>query len=148
MQLADATLPTGGFAHSGGVEAAAQLGLLRRGRLGEPDLANLLQAAAHSHVALNAPFAAAAYELLRNAPIDGASGCEEIQEKLQELDKQLHALLAPNAPACRASELQGRALARLATTLLGIARTDDGSSESKRAAFVARLCRGGSGWPI
>merc|ERR1719353_2771318 len=60
MQLTDATLPTGGFAHSAGAEAFQQLGLLA-------DMAavrELLTTAAYSQAQLHSPFAVAAHTIV------------------------------------------------------------------------------------
>jgi len=111
MQLTDATLPTGGFTHSGGVEAAFQFGLLRVKGNTEGELLTLLSALATSHSRLHIPFAATAHACVSGAPPDG--------EDLASLGRRLQALLVVNPAACRASELQGRALARLAVPLLG-----------------------------
>jgi len=65
MQIIDASLPTGGFAHSGGLEAAAQLGLLGFGggssmqagyRVREGDLLDLMESSMRSQIQLQGPF--------------------------------------------------------------------------------------------
>lgn len=58
IQLCDATLPTGGFAHSAGLEAAVQLGIL--GAEDEEDLRRFTAAAAAGASGMLAPYAAAA----------------------------------------------------------------------------------------
>lgn len=74
MQLADATLPTGGFAHSGGLEAAAQLGLFSPSHTSsggggggqvheEAALMDWVESAMVAHAKLQSPFAAQAHAL-------------------------------------------------------------------------------------
>lgn len=110
MQLADATLPTGGFAHSGGIEAAYQLGILtsdgsRQGR----DLPlhrqvkSFVLSAARSNNRLQGAFAAAAHDVSNNLA------------EWTLLDARLQAHLATNAAAFRASAQQGAALVRALT---------------------------------
>jgi urease accessory protein len=92
-QLVDSALPTGGFAHSGGVEAAWQFGHLRAPPHLAAFLRDALRQAAHGGVPfLNAVFA--------DHPVDVA-------------DAHLDAMLASHV-ANRASRLQGRALAATA----------------------------------
>jgi len=89
-QLADSAFPTGGFAHSGGLEAAWQHGEVRnRGELREWLSASLRQV---SRAAL--PFVNAAHAE---------------PERLEELDRLCDALTS-NHVANRASRAQGRAL--------------------------------------
>jgi urease accessory protein UreF len=69
VHLCDTALPTGGFAHSGGLEAALQFGLLgtRRGAPMAASLRELGTTAALHAVWLQAPFALAAHQLLAEA---------------------------------------------------------------------------------
>ncbi len=90
-QLADSALPAGGFAHSGGLEAALQLGLVAPDELE----AWLVEALWHAG-ATSLPWVAAAHA----AP-----------ERLPELDLACDASL-PQQVANRASRLQGRAWLR------------------------------------
>ena len=98
-QLVDSALPTGGFAHSGGVEAAFQLGLLPPGD--EAAALRFLDVLLASHAAVQAPFFAAAH-----GGGDAAA-----------LDAGLGALLAATAPAHRASLAAGAAVSRVAAEL-------------------------------
>jgi urease accessory protein len=89
LQLADATFPSGGFAHSGGLEAALQSGALDAPDALERYLDDALRQAGH----MTLPFVAAAHD----AP-----------ERLGELDLAHDAALA-NRVLNRASRSQGRA---------------------------------------
>ena len=146
IHLCDSGLPTGGFAHSGGLEAAAQLGV----HLGPnasrdagapadattPFVRAFAAAAAGSACQLLAPFALAAFDVAASElralsggvgdradaaadrpdgdALDAAAG--SALARWADIDSWLHAHLAANGPACRASLQQGRALARLAAT--------------------------------
>jgi urease accessory protein len=89
LQLADATFPSGGFAHSGGLEAAMQAGALAGPGALERFLDDALWQAGH----MTLPFVAAAHD----AP-----------ERFAELDLAHDAALA-NVVLNRASRSQGRA---------------------------------------
>jgi len=98
-QLTDSALPTGAFAHSQGLEAAAQLGLLKADD--ERSLARFLGQLRASHYSLAAPFFDAAYA----------------GEDAGALDAQLDALLVGSPPAARASLSQASGLRRVAGAL-------------------------------
>ena len=91
-QLADSALPTGAFAHSGGLEAAVQLGRCR----GAAGLDRLVEEALWQAGSLALPFVAAA----ARAP-----------ERLAALDARCD-VATPGHVANRASRAQGRALLR------------------------------------
>jgi urease accessory protein len=97
MQLADSALPTGGFAHSGGLEAALQLGRCA----GPEGVARFVEDALWNVGAAALPFVEAAHA----AP-----------ERLGALDRRADAALA-EAVAKRASRLQGQAFLRAAAAL-------------------------------
>jgi urease accessory protein len=98
--MADSALPTGSFAHSAGLEVAAQIGVLSDTR----QLETFIQAAVRSSVQATAPFLVRGHELGTN--ID--------EDAWVLLDRQCQAALAPNALACAASIDQGKSLARVA----------------------------------
>jgi urease accessory protein len=89
LQLSDSGLPTGGFAHSGGLEATAQMGELA----GPEDLARFLRDALWQVGHFGLPLLAAAHD-------DPA--------QLPRLDARADAFLS-NQVANRASRTQGRA---------------------------------------
>lgn len=98
-QLADSAFPTGGFAHSGGLEAAWQAGVARNAA----ELPALLLQLLHQAAAMTAPFLIAAHGA--NAP-------------LADLDDRLDAMLS-NHVANRASRLQGKAFLSTAGRVFG-----------------------------
>jgi len=99
LQLADSALPAGGFAHSGGVEAAVQLGRVR----GPEDLADFLDEVVWNLATSALPFVTAA--------VRRPSG-------LPALDRRCDASL-PSQIANRASRAQGRAFLRAAAAAFG-----------------------------
>lgn len=161
--LVDSCLPTGGFAHSGGLEAAKQLVLgARAGGVGAgkggavsaaaiDTVAAMLAAGARSSARLHSAFVASAHAAVSaaraaapaGARTEGHGSCEEadkadeaLHAEWDELDSRLCALLCGLEPAAKASRLQGAALARVAGQWLGA--TQDLGVHRANASTLAR----------
>ena len=106
--LTDSMLPVGGFAHSGGIEAALQLGLLSNQEGDIDGLRNFIKMLALSTFRLQGQFARSAYKL---GAKDDASDLSTSMA-WRTLDADLHAHLVGGL-ACRASQLQGAGLGRI-----------------------------------
>jgi urease accessory protein len=104
LQLADSTFPTGGFAHSGGLEAAMQAGAL----VPDEALARFIDDALWQAGHVSLPFVAAAHD---------------DPDRIAELDLAHDAALR-NAPLNRASRTQGRAHLDACVRSLGGERLD------------------------
>jgi urease accessory protein len=104
LQLVDSAFPTGGFAHSGGLEAAMRLGEV------EADLDAFVDSAVWQAGWGALPFVASAHD----AP-----------ERLAELDAACDAMLL-NPVANRASRTQGRALAATCARVFDVTAVDEG----------------------
>ncbi|GAC1518307.1 MAG: urease accessory UreF family protein [Polyangiales bacterium] len=115
LQLADAAFPAGGFAHSAGLEAAMQAGLLDDAR-SSGSIARFVDESIRQCAAFALPFVRAAH---RDPP------------RLASLDALCDAMLS-NHVANRASRAQGRAL------LEACARTFEGEVVTLREALYAR----------
>ncbi|MEX0886932.1 MAG: urease accessory UreF family protein [Phycisphaeraceae bacterium] len=118
-QLLDATLPTGAFAHAGGLEAAAQSHHLDEAGDIERFVDTSLVELAHNQV----PLLAAAHA----APA-----------RLGELDARCDAMLANNV-ANRASRAQGQALLTAAATAFDHPALDAWRRELRDARLTAHL---------
>lgn len=106
--LADSALPTGSFAHSSGLEAASQLGIIST----DEDVSRYVNHATQSVMQLSTPFLVSCHRAAKSE--DPSSFVSE----WSELDAQCNAILASSGPARRASLDQGRSLIRLSTPLL------------------------------
>ena len=111
FMLADSSMPTGSFAHSSGLEAAAQLGFVKD----EEDLQTFVQAATRSTMQVMTPFLLTGHRLALEDIVDH----ELYAAKWKELDQQMQAVLNSNAPACAASLDQGKSLLRVAKHWIG-----------------------------
>jgi len=100
LQIADSAFPTGGFAHSGGLEAACALGEVRSGE----ELARFVDAAIWQAGAGGLPLVRAAWDT---------------PSRLVELDARCDAFLTGHV-ANRASRTQGRAFAATCASSFGV----------------------------
>ncbi|GHD37625.1 urease accessory protein UreF [Nocardiopsis kunsanensis] len=108
LLLADGRLPAGGYAHSGGLEAAVRTGRVRD----TADLGRFLTGRATTTGATNAAFAAAACAALRGAGADAEPGEEQqTLTRLAVLDTELDAR-TPSPALRRVSHALGRQLLR------------------------------------
>jgi urease accessory protein len=102
-QLTDSAFPSGGFAHSSGLEAAWQHGEIA----GNSDLVEFLKSSLRQFGHASAPFFVDAYD----SP-----------NRLDEFDRHCDAFLS-NHVANRASRLQGKAFASSAVKIFGLSQT-------------------------
>jgi len=79
--LADSSIPTGSFAHSSGLEAAAQLGIVKD----EQGLETFIQAVTWSTMQVMMPFLLSGHRLALEESVDH----ESHQDKWKELDQQV-----------------------------------------------------------
>uniref|UniRef100_A0A6U1PZU5 Urease accessory protein UreF n=1 Tax=Fibrocapsa japonica TaxID=94617 RepID=A0A6U1PZU5_9STRA len=132
-QIVDSLLPTGGFAHSSGLEAALQLGFienhgvkraeLRPSNQPKQSIESMLRQVLVGVASLQGPSTArvaAATVWAESPPDKAAAGAEKHSAARSALDqwvaadRQLHATLATSHVNCKASIAQGQALLRVA----------------------------------
>jgi urease accessory protein len=118
LQLADSAFPTGGFAHSGGLEAAFQLGLVTRARLG--------------------PFLAEALDHACATSLPVVAGVHREPASFGALDALTDAALS-NHVANRASRAQGAALASTAASSFPLPELADFKARARRDASPTHL---------
>mmetsp|Transcript_22492 Transcript_22492/g.53107 ORF Transcript_22492/g.53107 Transcript_22492/m.53107 type:complete len:633 (+) Transcript_22492:4323-6221(+) len=126
LMLADSSLPTGSFAHSAGLEAAAQLGLISN----EQDVEDFIQAASRSTMQLVVPFLISGRDLATKSMMDDVDLTfqEDVQARLTnqwyKINQECQAVMCANGPACAASLDQGKSLARVASEWIKRSSTD------------------------
>ena len=133
MQMTDASLPTGGFAHSAGLEAAWQQGRVRDTQ----QLLSFVRAAVGQAAHSSVPFVTAAHAAAAAGLTGEGEAASSALRAWADVDRRQHALLCGNATAARASQLQGSALLRVAEPLLADLGLDDSSSSSMQASRSA-----------
>ena len=99
--LTDSSLPTGGFAHSAGLEAAAQLRLVQT----SDDIQAFCHATVQSTLQVVTPTLVQVHQAVQT---------NQVKEQWSAIHDELHALMVGNGTACRASLDQGTSLWRLA----------------------------------
>lgn len=119
-QIADSTFPAGGFAHSGGLEAAWQAGLLGDAS----ELADLLRSFLRQTAHGIAPFVAAT--------------CDH-PSRFDHVDEVCNAVLS-NHVANRASRSQGQAFLAAASRVFIQPAISDFAAASRPSAAVTRRC--------
>lgn len=136
VMLADSGLPTGSFAHSSGLEAAAQLGLIK----GEDDVRSFIQASTTSSIQLLAPFLVAGVRITQNDKNDERLN-NTTRDRLEKLHRECQAVMVTNQPACFASIDQGKSLVRVASQWLSHAQ-ESSLSSSGNSTILQHLKRG------
>ena len=126
-QLLDPLLPTGGFAHSNGLEAATQFGFIDSGNGYGIDVSTFVSDIARNACSTLAPFVLASRNRFDSSSSEGGEENGDISTWSKE-NAVLHAMLIGNAPALRASLSTGTALCRAAVA----AFSGDSSNISKK----------------
>lgn len=150
-QIVDSGLPTGGFAHSLGLEAAAAAGFVIASDGPSPgvaasqqqqqmpmELAEFIDGQVQNLAALELPFVAEAHASAADA--EDAEDDESAESAWARLDRLLAVRTHPNAVAMRASCAQGSALLRIAAGGL----LENPAAVARVEAMRARIQRGGA----
>jgi urease accessory protein UreF len=109
FMLVDASLPTGSFAHSAGLEVAQQFGLLHP----VDALEQVVSGATKSALKLQLPLVVASFDAVTKF-LQGSASRDQLLQEWAFLDEYMHTLLISNAPACEASRDLGQGLLRVA----------------------------------
>ena len=156
-QLIDPLLPTGGFAHSGGLEAAANCGVVAGGdtraeRRGDVevgwDVSTFAKESVANAISVNAPFIEASrvvfLELrkdlggLNPGEDDSSTAIDvlvtEAVKQWTKLDRRLASRVVGNQVATRASTATGAAMLRAASAAFGWSEDKDEETENKRSS--------------
>ena len=143
--LADSSMPTGSFAHSAGLEVAAQLGLIQN----EGEVGDFIRVAIRSTMQTTTPFVVAGHRLGMSSIVAETNELSrdvfDFSEQFSRLDKQTQAIMGSNAPACAASLDQGKSLGRVVHQWL---RDTDGESSSRQQQMLLSLQQGGHLGPM
>jgi urease accessory protein len=125
--LSDSSLPVGGFAHSAGLEAAHQLGLVPT----VTELEAYIHAVVHSTLQMVSPLVRASHAWVRGPAYDDWNVYTQIQELA-------HTHLCSNEMSCRVSLDQGRSLLRVFSSW-----KEEGSKQvvKDKTAALARMRR-------
>lgn len=140
--LADSALPTGSFAHSAGLEAASQLGLLDSStdQHDEHHVGAFIEASTRSTLQQATPWILAGHGI-------ETTTTSKVVDEWERLDRHVHSVLVCSAPACRASIDQGRNLLRVAlpwlqessSLLLLLQAIQEGIQKSSHSGHLAPL---------
>ena len=137
IMLADSGLPTGSFAHSAGLEAATQLGLIQN----EEDLRSFVEAATTSSIQLLAPFLVTGLRIAQNDSHDRSCN-NNLRDCWEKLNRECEAVMVTNQPACSASVDQGKSLVRVVSQWLSGA--EESSLSTRANDTVLKLMNSGS----
>jgi urease accessory protein UreF len=150
FMLSDSSMPTGSFAHSAGLEAAAQLGMIQN----ESDVQKFVLVATRSAMQTLTPLTMAGHRLgVLATTSDTAKDRDQFDfvKQWATLDQQAQAVMATNAPACAASLDQGKSLGRVVVQWLREQKSDDADTDdatTKRQELVQHLQHGGHLGPM
>lgn len=139
-QLLDSLLPTGGFAHSQGLEAAAYAGLVEASAESVQDFCRL---ALHNQATTSLPYVKASFVTAASSLGHRTSDVTVAVAALRATDAKLHCQLGGNHVAQRASEALGASLLRACTA----AFAEDGEAIGRLLKAMRAVYRGGESGP-